>query len=177
MRKAQNMLRKTNRTHAFVHFLTLIIVILFTSVCHVKGQSLYQDALISSGGTKSDSPSFSNFGILGAPFSSGLIVSTNYKSLNGFLTVNELQTDIEQKNLQYSDIQFYPNPTLGLLFYNEAFDLQVHQIEIYNSSGVKIREFIDKTDLNISDLAPGLYYFKVFDNKGICISVNRVVKF
>ena len=79
-----------------------------------------------------------------------------------------------------SSINFYPNPTNGLLNISFQHSENSVSVEIYNSVGIKVQSrHYKKVDHQITiDLAgpPGMYFVKLSDRKGSNLGVIKVVK-
>jgi len=72
---------------------------------------------------------------------------------------------INNMNDRAKTLRIFPNPTTGLFYvYTEGFT----KAEIFNSLGVKVM-VSDKKNINISNLESGVYFVKVFTNKGLLI--------
>lgn len=69
-----------------------------------------------------------------------------------------------------TDINIFPNPTSGLFYiFTEGFT----KAEIFNSLGEKLL-VSDKMNVNISNLSSGVYFVKVFTDKGLI--TGKIIK-
>jgi hypothetical protein len=68
--------------------------------------------------------------------------------------------------LQMPDYKIWPNPTSDYLNISNEFGNYETGVNIYNSIGTKVEEFVFEKDItiNISEYSPGVYYLK-FNNK------------
>ncbi|MEW4922200.1 lamin tail domain-containing protein [Algibacter sp. 2305UL17-15] len=81
-------------------------------------------------------------------------------------------TTLSTDELTKSELSIYPNPSNGIFYFNNS-NLQSHAAEIYSVSGhlvskIHFSKFHSKQEVNVSQLASGMYFFKIND---------KVVKF
>jgi hypothetical protein len=76
------------------------------------------------------------------------------------------------------NFSLYPNPSSSIL--NISLEKPIKQIEVYNNLGQMVTKNIEvlndgNSDLNVSKLAPGVYFIKIKTNDGE-IGVKRFIK-
>lgn len=80
-------------------------------------------------------------------------------------------TNISRRSIPFSQLKIYPNPTLGLVFFDELVDA----ITVFSISGRNVFEYNYRTDkVNLAHLAAGSYIIKV--EKGGKTYFNRILK-
>jgi len=71
--------------------------------------------------------------------------------------------------IQNINIQIYPNPVLTELFINS--DSQIEKVEIYSITGALLKICNNfKEKISVSALARGIYFLKVYTDKGVMVS-------
>lgn len=109
-------------------------------------------------------------------FFNGII--DDFRIYNRIITEEEigyLYTSIDNDIINNS-LQIYPNPTSNFINF-KAEGIELEKIEIYDILGLKIRSYKENMDLiNISDLKNGVYIIKIYDNKGIQIKLEKIIK-
>jgi len=70
-----------------------------------------------------------------------------------------------------TDIVVYPNPTTGML-YIDAIDVQ--KVECYNQMGQLVGVYDNTNELNIGELAKGVYMLRITVPQGV--TMRKVVK-
>ncbi len=68
-------------------------------------------------------------------------------------------------------LEVYPNPTNGEI--NIVTDTKVDLVEVYDTTGQKVAESTE-TSINISDIVSGIYFVKVYTEKGN--SIKKIVR-
>jgi len=77
------------------------------------------------------------------------------------ITVNAC-TGTEESEMKNAGLQFFPNPTTGMINLNEAFTLDNDfEVSIYNSFGELIIQKNNVTHIDLSPYAIGIYYIIV----------------
>lgn len=69
------------------------------------------------------------------------------------------------------ELQVYPNPTLGIVYFSGTADVQVT-----NASGQVIADHKNVSSLNLSGLPAGIYVFTLTDPKGQVVHRSKIVK-
>jgi len=151
------------------HFIIFLIVNYTASA-----QGLSYTGLLSAGGGKYDSGSFSGFGVIGGSFSSNIAKSHNYRNYQGFMWNAEMNTGIG-KSLESFRIEVYPNPAINKL-YIVSTELKITKIMILSITGITVMESRNESELNICRLPEGLYFIKFFNDENNCITVRRIIK-
>ena len=73
-------------------------------------------------------------------------------------------------------IDFYPNPTTGLLIFEGAYQ-DIHRYELYNSTAQKLEaKKIDQNQISLEHLSPGIYYLRVFGRNEKLSLITKVMK-
>lgn len=89
----------------------------------------------------------------------------------------DLITGIQEKNLNHSNIEIFPNPAIEYISIKNPFNESV-LIEIYTTKGQKIKIITIKENdsrIDISDLNAGLYFVRIFSN-GIETKIIKLIK-
>tara|TARA_R110000851_G_scaffold326338_1_gene494937 strand:- start:1281 stop:2594 length:1314 start_codon:yes stop_codon:yes gene_type:complete len=105
-----------------------------------------------------------------------------YPTLNNYyrLKLTDFKGDIINTHVIYVEgdivetITIYPNPTNDRLYISSNSDLDITNIEIYNSTGKLVVRQEYKT-IYVKNLNNGLYIFKIYHNMGV--STNKFLKF
>ena len=89
-------------------------------------------------------------------------VWSSFGTISGTLSVE----DIEGLS---SLFQIYPNPSNGILYLNNKFNLEFSNIEIYNLQGSKVKSFDTQNfndQIDVSNLKTGIYIIQLNTKKG-----------
>ena len=101
------------------------------------------------------------------------IVNSNRNLIANFSTVGIN----ENSNWSYSFI-IYPNPTNNNVFINCLSNFKDISLTIFNLYGIQLKSYLINeklSNINISDLSPGLYYLKLSDSQGN-YAVKKILK-
>jgi hypothetical protein len=73
-------------------------------------------------------------------------------------------TVLSRNEIQKTDIQYriYPNPANDKLFFNE----EISYIEVFDVNGKNLKNAVNTSQLNISDLPNGIYFIRIKTDKG-----------
>ena len=81
--------------------------------------------------------------------------------------------NIDDETFQQS-IEIYPNPTLGILYINNIYNLSIKEITIINTLGQKIFKSKEVSNLDISNFPNGIYYINIENSKGNKVSYKII---
>ncbi len=81
-------------------------------------------------------------------------------------TVVVLGAALNVWNYKQQKAIIFPNPTNGIL---NIGNRDLNSIYIYNMAGQKIKEFIPKPQIDLSDIPKGIYFLKLISNQGILV--------
>ncbi|MDO6761788.1 T9SS type A sorting domain-containing protein [Tamlana sp. 2_MG-2023] len=114
------------------------------------------------------------FGVLEIPVPFSLIqtnntVSVEFPDTGGKISTTTLQvynfsSDLRDPTLSVdspkatSSIKVYPNPTSGII--NLEGSINYKEVTVYNTTGLKVKSFKTNTQIDISNLANGIYFLK-----------------
>ena len=80
-----------------------------------------------------------------------------------------LSTSREEGTFGTNSVKVYPNPAKNLIFFNRDINHNISgKMQIFNAMGILINlqlELPDDGEVNISDLYPGIYFYKLTDEK------------
>ena len=65
-----------------------------------------------------------------------------------------------------TNIQLYPNPTLGLLKISNPKLIEIRKVNVFNTFGQKLQAKITKNSVDISQFANGIYFIRIEDEHG-----------
>ncbi len=116
--------------------------------------------------------------LYGYPFTDDIFELSNLsaRGINNSTTAGNTITPVY--SMDSRNIEIYPNPTTGkLVVSNHNIE---GQITVYSMQGKAITSFIasaDKTtEINIDELAEGIYFIELKDNTGAVVLTERVLK-
>ncbi len=79
---------------------------------------------------------------------------------------DETTVSVIENNLSY-ELNIYPVPANGVLMIENINNFEIKKIALTNVNGQLIKQFnAEKTQLDISEISSGLYFLKIFTNKG-----------
>lgn len=73
---------------------------------------------------------------------------------------------LNSKEFETQKVLLYPNPTKGIL---NIENINLEKIIIYDISGKEVKEFLPKSQIDLGNLSKGLYFIKLFSERGIII--------
>lgn len=89
-------------------------------------------------------------------------------------SIGNFVTSINETSFKNTvQISTYPNPFSNQLFISG--DIPVY-IRLFNTFGQTVVEASNTNQLNVSSIANGLYLLQIFDNKGVLLKTEKVVK-
>ena len=148
--------------------LTSTLTVLIFVVSAAFSQSITTEVFASSG-TNFESGNTSLSWTLGENFIETFEVSSGIQTLGFhqiFLEASLAEAPLLDENLQ---LRVYPNPFSNLLNINSSEESDEMHVQIYNSTGKNVfDQKIYQTNtyqLNLSDLADGIYYLKIVSEK------------
>ena len=67
---------------------------------------------------------------------------------------------LDKKNFDYSEVTIYPNPSSNFITI-KCLNV-IDKVELFNTTGHKISEYLNTTDINISNFKSGIYFLKIY---------------
>ena len=117
---------------------------------------------------KIDSPACSN-----TPYIYKSNYDLNRPDLNYYITVTGTQT-LDTEVFEENRITITPNPVVTTVSIDKLPKLEVYEIKIYNLNGQIVLTTNYKTELDLSQLSPGLFIMKVETKQGN--EVKKIIK-
>jgi hypothetical protein len=84
-------------------------------------------------------------------------------------------TTLSIDNFNESKFTLYPNPTSDILTIETSENTIIKSVIVFNSLGNSVAKFTDTKNININNLAPGLYFVQIKNEKGEMIS-KKIIK-
>ena len=92
------------------------------------------------------------------------------------ITPNNLQLE-NSMNTKAVGVEIYPNPTSKQFMISPSTELEIIQVRLLNASGMLIRSFKGwKSEYNVSDLTPGVYWVQIIPNEGKTVSQKIIIQ-
>ncbi|MEM1216593.1 MAG: T9SS type A sorting domain-containing protein [Bacteroidota bacterium] len=114
------------------------------------------DGIVSGGGPKTETSLQLSLEAIEAVTNSGAILATTTSPTE--ITLTDVRTIADQI------IRLYPNPATDHVWLDTG-NLTVDQLELYNATGVRVRNLTNATQpLSTRNLAPGLYFLRISAN-------------
>ncbi len=93
-----------------------------------------------------------------------------YKKNNLSCGIADTITESISSNALLNDIKIFPIPATDFLIIDNRSNLEIGSIFINDLNGYELKQFKPtETHINISDLAPGIYFLRIEYNKGVLV--------
>lgn len=81
-------------------------------------------------------------------------------------------TEISENMASYDQVEVYPNPTEGIVHLGK---IEAAKVQVYNAFGQLVRIVRETNELNMVDLAEGLYLLRITDKKGTTYTAHITI--
>ena len=89
------------------------------------------------------------------------------------VTAGAVSTDVNELTIKET-INVYPNPTIGVVYFEGLETLDVKSIKVFNSSGVLIKGSNHTRSIDLSSFPSGIYFIQFYSQNRI--STHKIIK-
>lgn len=109
----------------------------------------------------------------GTTLSVGAPIDDTNGTNRGKVWIYDLSSVLNTENFDQNSFSVYPNPVQSILHIDNAIEL--NKVEIYSITGKKVKSITNNlSEIDVNELESGIYFVKLFTNKGI--TTQKIIK-